>query len=250
MYSPKVTIITVCFNSEKTIEKTICSVLNQTYSNIEYIVKDGLSTDNTVSIVNRYKSKISCFISEKDKGIYHALNSALDKASGEIIAILHSDDFFSSDKVIEKVVQTFAESNTDAVYGNLEYVKKNEDEKVVRKWISGKYKSGDFLLGWMPPHPSFFLKKKCYDTFGKFSTQLKTAADYELMLRMIHKHKITLTYLNECLVKMRMGGNSNSSIKNRLNANLEDREAWKLNQIKPYFFTLWLKPFRKISQFF
>src|SRR5262249_51910923 len=139
--------------------------------------------------------------------------------------------------------------NADAAYADLYYVDKNDTNKIVRKWSSGKYKEGKFLWGWMPPHPTFFAKKEVYSKYGMFNTALRSAADYELMLRFIHKHKIKLAYLTEFIVKMRTGGQSNASIKNRVKANQEDRKAWEMNELKPYFFTLLLKPLRKIFQF-
>jgi glycosyltransferase len=135
------------------------------------------------------------------------------------------------------------------VYGDLVYVDRDFPDKIVRRWKSGKYKHGSFFYGWMPPHPSFFLKKECYNKYGYFNLKLKSAADYELMLRFIHKHGITLKYLPETLVKMKVGGKSNSSVSNRLKANKEDRFAWKLNDMKPKWYTLFLKPLRKITQF-
>ena len=245
----KISIITTTYNSASTIEDTIQSVIEQDYQNIEYIIVDGLSSDNTLEIVNNYKSKIFKLISEKDSGIYDALNKGINAASGDIIALLHSDDFFIDKSVITKVVKAFEETNADSVYGDLYYVAKNNTTKIVRKWISGKYKHGMFLNGWMPPHPAFFVKKSCYEKYGAFNLNFKSAADYELMLRFLHKHKISTTYINEYLVKMRAGGQSNASVKNRVKANQEDRAAWTVNGLIPRFYTLTFKPLRKIIQF-
>ncbi|MGZ3920305.1 MAG: glycosyltransferase family 2 protein [Bacteroidia bacterium] len=245
----KVSIITVTYNSAATIEQTILSVIGQTYKDIELIIIDGKSVDETLNIVGKYKNSISKIISEKDKGIYDALNKGIDLASGDIVGILHSDDFYIDNKVIEKYVRVFGEKKCDAVYADLYYVDKNDTDKVTRKWKSGKYREGSFINGWMPPHPTFFVKKSIYDKLGKFNAELRSAGDYELMLRFIHKNKIKVEYLPEFTVKMRTGGISNSSVQNRVHANREDRKAWEMNGLKPRFYTLYLKPLRKIFQF-
>jgi glycosyltransferase involved in cell wall biosynthesis len=245
----KISIITVCFNSEATIEHTLKSVLSQDHTDIEYIIVDGGSTDGTGKIIKNYADRISVFVSEKDEGIYFALNKGIQLATGEIIGILHSDDFFSSISVLSLINTTFERTGADAVYGDLQYVFKDDVEKVYRNWISGPYKEGLFLKGWMPPHPSFFVKHTCYQRFGLFNTRFRSAADYELMLRFIQKNHIRVTYIPQVLVKMRVGGKSNVSLKNRLRANMEDRLAWKVNGIRPGWFTLTLKPLSKLRQF-
>ena len=246
----KVSIITITYNSESTIKDTIESVINQTYKNIEYVVIDGNSTDNTTSIIKSYGDKISTFISEKDNGLYDALNKGISLATGDVIGILHSDDFYTNNHVINQIVSTFNNSGAEGVYADLYYVNKNNTNHIHRKWKAGNYKEGIFLNGWMPPHPTFFAKRIIYEKFGSFYLTLTSAADYELMLRFIHKQKIKLAYLPEFIIKMRVGGKSNASLKNRIRANKEDRLAWKLNNVKPYFYTLYLKPLRKIIQLF
>jgi glycosyltransferase len=246
----KITIITVTYNSAQTLENTITSVLSQDYANIEYIVIDGGSSDATLEILEKYKSKIAKLISEKDYGLYDAINKGIALASGDVIGILHSDDFYIHHKVISNYVKVFEESNADAVYSNLYYVNRLDTSKITRKWLSGEYTASSFYFGWMPPHPTFFVKKEMYIKYGVFDLGFKTAADYELMLRFILKEKIRIAYLNEFTVKMRTGGASNESIGNRVNANSEDRRAWKKNGLKPKFYTLYLKPLRKLSQFF
>lgn len=225
------------------------SVISQTYSNIEFIVIDGKSTDGTLAIINKYKNQITTFISENDNGFYDAINKGIELANGEYIAILNSDDFYVNTTIIEDVVNIFIKNNVDAVYGDLQYVDKLNTNIITRNWVSQNYTDGMFCKGWMPPHPAFFVKKCCYDRFGKFNLQLKSAADYELMLRFIHVNKIEVAYLPKVLVKMRVGGMSNSSIWNRIKANREDKLAWKINGVKPHFLTFILKPLSKIKQF-
>lgn len=246
----KVSIITITYNSQLTLIDTIDSVLKQTYKNIEYIIVDGASTDDTISIIKSYNGKISKFVSEKDDGLYDALNKGIQLATGDIVGILHSDDFYTNEFVIENIVKIIAENNADAAYADLYYIDKSDTSKIFRKWKSGNYKHGMFLKGWMPPHPTFFVKREYYQRYGKFNLQLKSAADYELMLRFIHKHKIKLAYFPEFIIKMRIGGKSNVSLKNRIRANNEDKKAWKINGLKPHFYTLYAKPLRKIIQLF
>lgn len=243
----KISIITIAFNSEETIEETIQSVIAQDYSNIEYIVIDGGSTDGTMSIVEKYLDKLAVVVSEPDKGIYDAMNKGVSLATGELIGILNSDDIYANNSVVSSIVTKVADN--DSVYADLVYVDRNNTDKVTRYWKSGEYKLGLFRKGWMPPHPTFFLKKKCYDEFGTYNLSLKSAADYELMLRMLHKNKISVVYLPEVITKMRVGGQSNVTLMNRLKANKEDRLAWKINNLKPGLFTLSMKPLRKITQF-
>jgi glycosyltransferase involved in cell wall biosynthesis len=244
----KLSIITVSYNSEKTIEDTILSVLSQDYENIEYIIIDGGSNDRTCEIIKKYKPQISFFISEPDKGIYDAMNKGIKKATGAVVGILNSDDFYANEQVLSSVMQKF-DSNVDGVYADLVYVDATNTDKVLRKWISGSYVKDSFLKGWMPPHPTFFVRKEVYEKYGMFNTILRSAADYEFMLRVIHKFKIRLTYLPQVIVRMRAGGESNASLSNRIKANKEDRKAWELNGLKPNTFTLIRKPLSKVLQF-
>lgn len=245
----KVSIITVSFNSAETIEDTMKSVFSQDYGNIEYIIVDGASTDSTLQIIDKHKSKISRIISEKDEGIYFAINKGISIATGDVIALLHADDFYTDAHVISTVVKAFNEKQVDTVYGDLQYVDRNETSKITRNWNSGEYKTGLFLKGWMPPHPAFFVRKTCYEKFGPFNTILKSAADYEMMLRLLHKHNCSVAYIPQVLVKMRVGGKSNKSFLNRVKANREDKKAWEINGLKPGVFTFILKPLSKIGQF-
>jgi len=244
----KVSIITIAYNSSETIEDTIKSVVAQDYSNVEYVIIDGGSTDETLSIIDKYKDSISTIVSEPDKGIYDAMNKGVQNATGDIIGILNSDDIYANDSVISDIVKAIG--SRDSVYADLVYVDRENTEKINRYWQSGEYKDGLFKKGWMPPHPTFFLKKSCYDKFGTYNLKLKSAADYELMLRMLHKHKISVAYLPKVITKMRVGGQSNVTLKNRLKANKEDRMAWTINDLRPGPLTLTMKPVRKIGQFF
>lgn len=245
----KITVITIAYNAAETIEATIQSVINQDYKNLEYIIVDGASKDETLDIVGKYDSHISKIVSEPDVGVYDAMNKGLDLASGDLIAILNADDTYAHSTVLRTVVETLETSGADSCYGDLIYVDRFQPDKTTRTWISGSYKKESFLNGWMPPHPSFFAKRKLYLDYGVFNTQLKTSADYELMLRFLFRHNATTVYINEVLVKMKVGGQSNASLKNRLKANQEDRLAWKINGLKPKSLTLVKKPLRKIIQF-
>jgi glycosyltransferase involved in cell wall biosynthesis len=245
----KVSIITVSYNSAATIEDTIRSVVSQTYSNIEYIIVDGASKDRTSEIVQSYHSGVSVFVSEKDKGIYDAMNKGVALAKGDIIGILNSDDFYADENVIRDVVQKMQETGAEVLYADLDYVDQQDTNKIVRRWKAGPYREGIFKRGWMPPHPTFFIKREAYEKFGTYNLTLRSAADYELMLRMLHKHKLDVTYLARTIIHMRTGGQSNVTLKNRIKANMEDRLAWKMNDLKPGWFTLTWKPLRKLGQF-
>ena len=245
---PLVSIITTSFNSSKTIGDTLQSVADQDYPFIEHLIIDGASTDNTLELVKKF-THIKLLISESDKGIYDAMNKGLKLAKGDIIGLLNSDDFYADGHVISEIVMRMQSSQCDALYGDLVYVHPERTDRVLRTWVAGEYRPKNFLYGWMPPHPTFYVRKEIYDKYGCFNIRLRSAADYELMLRFLYKEKISVSYLPRVLVNMRTGGVSNSSIRNRIRANKEDMEAWRVNNLKPYFFTAWLKPLRKLSQF-
>lgn len=245
----KVSIITISFNSEETIKDTIESVLGQSYTNIEYIVVDAASKDYTVKIIEDYREQIAHFISEPDEGIYYGMNKGIKLATGDVVGILNSDDVFNDANVIQDVIDSMKANSTDAVYGDLVYVDRHDLNIVKRYWKSGKYETGSFMKGWMPPHPAFFLKLEHYHNYGAFQTDLRTSADYELMLRMLHKHNLSASYLPRVITRMRMGGQSNASVSNRVEANREDRMAWEINGLKPGKLTFIRKPLSKLSQF-
>jgi len=246
-HSIKLSIITPSFNSASTIRDTLLSISYQDYPNIEHIIIDGHSTDDTLKIISEFPH-VSRMISGRDEGIYHAMNKGLGLASGDVIGILNSDDLYTSKSVISEVVKVFEDDSIDGCYADLQYVSPSLN-KVNRTWKSGSFSPRSFYWGWMPPHPTVFLRKRVYDRVGNFNLALKSAADYEFLLRVFVKNNFKFQYIPKTLVKMRTGGISNASLKNRFRANREDRLAWELNGLKPYFFTLYLKPFRKIFQF-
>jgi glycosyltransferase involved in cell wall biosynthesis len=249
----KISLVTVSYNSASTIRDTFESILNQTYKDIEYIVIDGASTDGTLDIIKAFEPKFNGrmkWISEPDAGIYDAMNKGIRMATGNIIGIINSDDFYTNQFVIANIVNHFHKYDCEAVYGDLLYVDKENVNQICRYWRAGKYKPNSFKWGWMPPHPAFFCKKTVYEKHGLFVTDFKSAADYEFLLRVIHKGKIQVVYFPRIIVKMRLRGTSNISLKNRLTGNKEDRRAWKINNITPFFFTFLLKPVRKIPQYF
>lgn len=243
----KFSIITATYNSAATIKDCLASINTQSYPYIEHIVIDGASSDNTCQLV-RELSPRSLVFSEKDAGIYDAMNKGLAKSTGDIIGILNSDDIYMHTDILQKIVDLFESTQADAIYGDLIY-SNSETRQITRTWQAGPFSKKGFLYGWMPPHPTFFVKKSVYEQYGRFNLNLYTAADYELMLRFLYRYDIKVAYLPEILVNMRTGGASNKSIRNRLLANKGDRMAWEINNLKPYWFTLYLKPLRKITQF-
>lgn len=245
----KISIITVVYNGASTIRCCIDSVLMQNFPLVEYIVVDGNSKDGTQEIVKSYGNRISKFVSEPDKGIYDAMNKGVAMATGDFVGILNADDFYPDSSVLSDVVSALEATNAQGCYGDLEYVDAVDQSIIKRKWNSGDYKANSFVYGWMPPHPTFFVSRECYTNWGNFRLDLGSAADYELMLRMIHKAGMKLAYVRRVLVKMRAGGVSNSTVGNRWKANRNDRKAWQVNGLRPGLFTLLLKPLRKVIQF-
>lgn len=245
----KVSIITVVLDGKLFLSDAIESVLAQHNCTIEYIIIDGDSKDGSLDIIKSYGDKINIVLSESDQGIYYAMNKGLALATGDIIGFLNSDDFYSDKNVIAEVVAMFNLPGTEAIYGDLDYVSLHNKFQIVRKWRSGEYAKGRFYAGWMPPHPTFFARKSVYDQFGGYDTRLRSSADYELMLRLGLVHNVTMKYLPKVMVKMRMGGQSNRSFRNRILAHLEDRKVWKLLGLTPRIYSLWLKPLQKLRQY-
>jgi glycosyltransferase len=217
----------------------------------EHLLVDGGSTDATLAIAKRYNDQLAAIIPGPDKGLYDAMNKGIRHASGEIIGILNSDDFYPKTSVLTDVLAVFANPQVQACYGDLCYVAANNTSQIVRYWRAGRLKSStQFLSGWMLPHPTFFVRKSVYDRYGMFNQDLGSAADYELMLRFLLRYKITVHYIPKTLVHMRTGGVSNRSLASRFHANLMDRRAWKVNGLSPHPWTLFLKPLRKLGQWF
>ena len=244
----KISIITATFNSAATVTDTLACISRQDHPDIEHIIVDGGSTDKTLEIVAAFPH-ISKVVTGKDRGIYDAMNKGIGLATGDVVGILNSDDVYTCSTVLSDVAKAFGDPNVMTAYADLQYVDADDLQKVRRNWKSGPFKRENFYFGWMPPHPTFFVRREVYDKAGLFNLEMRSAADYELMLRILLKLRLPAHYIPAVIVKMRTGGISNASLFNRLRANKEDRLAWKLNGLKPYFFTLYLKPLRKIHQF-
>jgi len=246
----KLSIITAVYNRGKTIADAIDSVLGQQGCDIEYVVVDGMSNDDTEEVIRGYGDRISKYIREKDSGIYDALNKGVAAATGDVVGFLHADDILAGPDVGRWISKPFDDETVDAVFGDLQYVDANDTNRVIRNWRSGKYDRSKFPYGWMPAHPTFYLRREHYQKFGVYRVDFQIAADYELMLRMLFKNKLHAQAIEEVLVKMRVGGKSNASISNRLVANREDARAWSLNGLKAPIGLRWMKPLRKIGQYF
>lgn len=244
----RLSIITVTYNGAETIRDNLESLRSQAVD-FQHVVIDGGSTDGTLEILREKKLPNSIIVSEPDNGIYDAMNKGVQLADGDIIGILNSDDIYAHSQVLQKVMQLFSVGHFDGCYGDLDYVSSIGD-KIKRYWRAGEYREANWYRGWMPPHPTFFVKREIYRNYGSFDLGLGSAADYELMLRFVLRHKIRLGYLPEILVRMRVGGVSNSSFKNRMLANRMDKKAWRVNHLCPSPWTFLLKPARKIPQWF
>ena len=232
----KVSIITVCFNSQKTIRKTIKSVISQSYKNYEYIIIDGGSTDNTIKIINEYKKCISVFISEKDKGIYDAINKGIKKSTGSVVSILHSDDIFYDNQTTKEVMSYFSSnSKLDCLIGNT-LITKNNSKKVIRNYKANSFKKWMLYLGFSPPHPSTFFSKKIYKKFGLYNKKYNIAGDFEFYVRIFLKQNILLRIVNKNFILMKSGGRSSESLKSNFISSNEIIKSFKDNNL----YTNWL----------
>lgn len=244
----KVSIITATYNSALTIASTLKSLEEQTYHNIEYIIIDGASNDNTLDFIKDHSSRVTTMISEPDKGIYDALNKGIHAATGDIVGFLHSDDLFAYPNAVKDIVATFKEYDCDASYADLEYVSKVDTDNVIRLWRSGVYYRAKLKNGWMPPHPTFYMKRDLYKKHGFFDLSFKIAADYDSLLRYLWANEVKMSYLPKVIMKMRVGGASNRSLKNIIHKTKEDVKALKNSSV---FWprALLFKNLSKISQF-
>ena len=244
----KVSIITVVKNNKNTILKTMQSVFEQDYNNIEYIIIDGKSTDGTTEIINLYKTKSCIVVNESDQGVYYAMNKGISIATGDIIGFINGDDFYASNKIITNVISVLETYKVDACYGDLIYFKK---EKVpLRYWKSRQYKKGLFSSGWAPPHPTFFIKRKILKKYGNFNVVYKIAADFELMMRLLEIKQISVKYIPVLTVFMRVGGISNKNLKNIYIQNKEIINILKENNLfKNIFYFIANKLMVRVKQY-
>lgn len=244
----KVSIITATYNSAKTIIDCLKSVNDQTWSDIEHIIIDGFSQDETIKLIEKFPNRVTKIISEKDSGIYDAMNKGIKYASGDIIGILNSDDFYQYNNVIEKIVYEFKYNSVESIIADTRFVNPNNLEKTVRYYSSRKFKPYTFRFGFMPAHPSFFTYKKYYESFGYYKTDYKIAADFELLMRFLYTNKLQYTYLPIDIIKMRTGGISTSSFKSNITLNKEIIRACRENGVYTNFPILMMKYFIKIFE--
>lgn len=244
----KVSIITAVYNARETVGDAIESILAQGYPDIETIVIDGASTDGTLSVLKGYGERLGVLISEPDGGIYAALNKGISHASGDVIGFLHADDMLASEHSVTRIADAFSDPSVEAVYGDLVYVDKRECRKVIRYWHAGEYSRSKLTTGWMPPHPTLYVRRSVYERMGGFDVSFRIAADYDCMLRFLWRGGITCRYVPEVLVRMRVGGASNRSIGNMLRKSAEDYRAIRRHKAGGLH-TLISKNLRKIPQF-
>ncbi|HKP32974.1 MAG TPA: glycosyltransferase family 2 protein [Chitinophagaceae bacterium] len=244
----KISIITVTYNSASTLRDTLESVKNQDYPYIEHILVDGGSTDGTLSLIKSY-DYISDYISERDKGLYDAINKGIKRCTGDVVGILNSDDFFPSPNIVSRIVEEFKKKDVDAVYGDIAFVRPENLQKVVRYYSSGNFRPKKFAYGYMPAHPSFYVKRKCYEEFGLYKLDYKIAADYELLMRFIFTYNITTSYVPDVFVYMRTGGVSNKNFFSRYVLNKEIIKACKENGVNTNMFLISLKYIFKVFEY-
>ena len=244
----KISVVTAVFNRVDTIADALRSVDAQSFPNVEHIIQDGGSEDGTLEVIQNYHGSSRKLVSKPDSGIYDAINRGISRASGDIIGLMHSDDFFAHDAVLERVAEVLQNAEVDGVYGDLDYVSAVDTNKVVRYWRSEPYRRDLLARGWMPPHPTLYLRREVFVRWGLYDTSMRIAADYEAMLRYLVKGNIRLAYIPDVLVKMRVGGESNRSLARIIKKSREDYIAlqrYKVGGVN----TLLAKNFSKLEQF-
>lgn len=246
----KISIITATYNAATTIEDTILSVASQSYPDIEHIIIDGSSTDGTLSFIKKHENKVAKVISEPDNGIYDAMNKGISLATGDMIGMLNSDDFYINNDVISTVVNAFMAKNVDSVFADLVYVRADDLDKIVRYYSSANFNPKKMAYGWMPAHPTFFVKREIYEQYGLYKTDYQIAADYELIARFLVKSKVSYSYIPKVLVKMRTGGASTRNLKSNWILNKEIVRACRENGIETNIFKVYSKYFVKLFQLF
>ena len=227
----KISVVTAVWNRATTLPAAITSLRGQTYLDIEHVIQDGGSTDGTLEVIDRLSGPDAAVVSEPDKGIYDAINRGIARATGDVVGLLHSDDFLAHDGVLAAVADAFADPKVQAVYGDLDYVSATDTGHVVRRWRTGPYSAAKLARGWMPAHPTLYLRREVYETYGAYDTQFRIAADYDAILRYFGKAKVSSVYLPQVMVKMRMGGASNASLKHILRKSREDLTALRRNEV-------------------
>jgi glycosyltransferase involved in cell wall biosynthesis len=232
----KVSVVTVCYNSAQTVKDTLQSVASQKYQQLEYVIVDGKSPDSTIEIIAEQRPNLpqnTVVLSEKDSGLYDAMNKGWQRATGDVVGFLNSDDVFASPDAVSKIAETFEKTGADIVYGNIVYTKQNDLSQVTRSWRSGQLPSSGMRLGWHPPHPAFYVRRELLERFGGFKLKFRIAADYEMMVRLIQKHHLKTAWCDHTIVRMREGGSSNAGLKAIWKANKECWNAWLDNELKP-----------------
>ncbi|MEP1472102.1 MAG: glycosyltransferase family 2 protein [Halieaceae bacterium] len=245
----KITIVTAVLNRVETIAQSTNSVLSQSHTDVELLVQDGGSSDGTLDLLSDIGDSRLQLVSEPDYGIYDAINRGISRASGEVVGVMHSDDFFAHEKVLEHVAEIFKDESIDGVFGDLEYVSAKEPQNVIRRWRAGEYQVRKLWWGWMPPHPTLYLRREVFEKFGDYNEEYRIAADYEAILRWLLRANIKLAYLPEVMVKMRVGGESNRSIEHLIQKSREDYRSIRAHRVGG-FITLFFKNVNKLMQFF
>jgi glycosyltransferase involved in cell wall biosynthesis len=246
----KISVITACYNSENTIGHTLHSVKEQSWNNIEHIIIDGSSTDNTLKVVSAEGAHLSKIISEPDRGIYDAMNKGIKIATGDIVGILNSDDFYANPYVLEHISKSFYESSVDLLFADLVYVRKNNIDEIIRYYSGASFTPSQLAWGLMPPHPTVFVRREVYERYGMFRTDYCIAADYELMVRFLAKHRLKYLYFPEVIVRMRTGGISTRNLKSNWILNHEIIRACAENNIDTNILKVYSKYFKKVAQLF